>query len=287
MLRKSALSDLAVIRVAHRAARIVVAFAGLGIVLAAGATDRAYVLSGRVTDDSGIEPVAGAVVSLELGLVPVGSASKDARMPTKLAVWQARTGADGTFSLPTKDEALAQPPGTSLSQADLKVFALAYGPYKSSDVKLSTRTTSQRQVSVLASKSDMNIQLRLEPQDDPWISAQLEAMYNELHQGTRGDAWKGGRQQALVSYGPLLSLLATSCQQVEALSGKPHASCQKASKEFDLQGALSKEVNFIRMVPEPPASAPQPPKATTPMIMKGSPAEPPAQGTVKQPPPGD
>jgi hypothetical protein len=146
---------------------------------------------------------------------------------------------------------------------------------------------SQREVRVLPNNSKIDIRLKLEPQDDPWISAQLEAMYNELHHGTRGDAWKGGRQQALLSYGPLLSLLATSCQQIEALSGKPHASCQKVGKEFDLRGALSKEVSFIRRVPEPPASAPPPPKAPTPMIMKGSPAEPPAQGSVKQPPPGD
>jgi hypothetical protein len=285
MPRKLALPFENMTKVAHRAVAGVVAVAGLGIALTAGATDPAYVLSGRVTDETGIEPIAGAVVSLELGLSPDGSASKNAKLPAKLVVWQARTAADGTFSLPASTQALMLPPGTVLSDTRLKAFALAYAPYKSSDIKLNMQTTSPRQIRVLQAKAKIGIRLKLEPQDDPWISAQLDAMYNELHQGMRDDALPGGRQHAIASYGPLLSLLATSCQQIEALSNKPQDSCQKAGKEFDLRGAISKEVSFIRREPELPA--PAQPKTAAPMTLRVSPPEPPAQGTVKPPPPGD
>jgi hypothetical protein len=282
VLRKSALSDLAFIKVAHLAARIVVALAGLGIVLTAGATDPAYVLSGRVTDDSGIEPVAGAVVSLELGLVPDGSATRNEKLPTKLAVWQAQTGADGTFSLPAQAEALTLPPGTKLSETRLQVFALAYAPHMSSDVKLNTRLMAQRQVRILPSQSEMNIRLILEPQDDPWITAQLDAMYNAVRQGTHVDVGLGGQQQAVASYGPLLNLLAMSCFQIEALSGRSPVPCQKANKEFDLRRAFPAEVSFIQREPEAPRPQAKP---ATPMVIKGSPPVSPSQGGIQQQPP--
>ena len=261
----------------------VVAAAANFLAHAAGAASPSAMLSGRVTDDSGIEPIAGAVVSLELGLSPDGSASKGAKLPAKLAVWQTETAADGTFSLPARAKALNLPPGTALSEARIKVFALAFAPYKSSAIKPNTQTTAQRQVRVLPFKSKMNIQLTLQPQDDPWITAQLEAMYKEVHQGTRVDVWPDSRQQVVASYSPLLNLLAMSCFQVESLSGRSPAPCQKASKEFDLRRAFPAEVNFVQMEPE--ASAPPQSKPATPMVIKGGPPVSPSQGGLQQRPP--
>jgi hypothetical protein len=260
----------------------VVAAAAIIFADAAGAASPSAILSGRVTDDSGIEPIAGAVVSLELGLLPDGSASKGAKLPTTLAVWQAETAADGTFSLPAKAEALGLPPGTALSEARIKVFALAFAPYKSSSFKPNAESTSQHQVRVLPLKSKMNIQLTLQPQDDPWITAQLEAMYMEVHQGTRAGVWASNQPPPVASYRPLLNLLAVSCYQIEILSARSPVPCQKANEEFDLRRAFPAEVSFMQREPETP---PPQTKPATPMAIKGGAPVAPSQGGLQQPPP--
>jgi hypothetical protein len=249
----------------------------------AGAGSPSIVLSGRVTEGSGVDPVAGAVVSLEL--LTDGTTAKGNKLPTRLAVWQVRTGADGSFALPVKADSLALPPSSKLSGARLKVFALTYAPYESRGIKLNTQSLGQGRVRILPSGSDLKIYLTSQREDDPWITAQLDAMYNEVRQGTRIDVGPSGQQQAVASYEPLLNLLAMSCFQIETLSGRSPVPCQKASKEFDLRGAFPAEVNFVQM--EPVAPAPPQSKPATPMVIRGSGPDAPTEGSIKQPPPGD
>ena len=51
----------------------------------------ASTFSGYVTDANGVEPIVGAVVSLEWTLVPDGRVVSGPAAPTRLAVWQVRT----------------------------------------------------------------------------------------------------------------------------------------------------------------------------------------------------
>lgn len=264
----------------------VVAVTGMVVApIIANAANPAFLLSGQVTEGSGIDPVADAVVSLELGLAPNGVLGTDAKLPSKLAVWQVRTGADGRFAVPAPADLLVLPHGTKLAGARLKVFALTYAAYESRAITLNVKMVGADRIKLHPSATNMQIRLASERQDDPWITAQLEAMYQEAHLGTRAGASASSQRQAIDSYRPLLSLLAASCYQIELLGARLPVPCQKANTEFDLRRSFPPEITFVRKESERPA--PPQPKPAMPTVIKGSPPESPSQGTLQQRPPSD
>ena len=231
--------------------------------IAVGAASAGVVLSGRVTDASGVEPVSGAVVSLEVPLAHDGTAVSTP-LPKFIAVWQVSTDADGRFEITQGARGLELPIGGTMSKARIKVFALAYATYQSREFALKTQSLGGRRVKVLPADGEATLHMVQMPQDLPSFSFQIDGWSAEIRQGLQGGIWPGGRKQTEESYQPLLGLLSTSCRMLNSMSRSPLAACEKATKEFAFAGATAPKATVI-----PAPSIPEPPAPVAPMKIEG------------------
>lgn len=245
----------------------------------------ASTFSGYVTDANGVEPIAGAVVSVEWTLVPAGKAIPGRATATRLAVWQVRTDREGRFRFPDRASPLVLPPGTALAPGEspqLQVFALGHQSFRSPRQDFAVSIAGDRRVTIMTWPSpDQLIRLarRKETSEDP--VHQIDGWYAEVQRAVAYEVWAGGEAQARASYGPLLELISEVCTMLEYQADLRSAGCAQAKAEFNLSAPTPRWVEVRPTArekkSEPPPSVP---------IVVGTPA--PESGTIggrKQDPP--
>jgi hypothetical protein len=248
-------------------------------------TAAAPIMFGQVTDSSGGRaPIDGAVISLELFASPDGTTTSNME-PTKLAVWQTRSGLDGRFLMYPGTDSLELPAGTVLSKGRLKVFAFGYQdgymgePFR--EIVLMSMSLGGRRIRIVRSLGEESPWLILRSQTPQSFSSQLDGWYAEINEGVHSGVWPNV-EQAVQSYAPLLKLLDSNCRLVEDIFGDSPSGCQAASREFDLSSIRVEQTRV------PPAS-PQPQQTLHPSQapIRGGNAEAPMEGGMRQMPPED
>lgn len=240
--------------------------------------------SGYVTDANGVEPIAGAVVSVEWMLVPVGKAVPGRATPTRLAVWQVRTDREGRFRLPDRAAPLVVPPGTALAPGkapQLQVFALGHEGFRSPRRDFTVSVAGDRRVTIATWPSPDQLIRLTRPKEMPeGLVSQIDGWYAEVQRAVAFDVWPGGEAQARASYGPLLELISEACTMLEYQAGIRSTDCTQARAEFNLSAPTPKWVDVRPTArerqPEPPPSVP---------IVVGTPAPESGMSGRKQEPP--
>ena len=240
--------------------------------------------SGNLADADGVDPIPGAVVSVEWNLVTAGDEPSGSPRPTRLATWQVRTGPDGYFEMPAPAAALDVPSGTTLARGawpDVRVYALGRDAFRTMldfDVLVDgTRVTVTKWPprDELMSLS----RPRLAPEE---LAEQVNAWYVDAHRAIREETWPGGERQALESYRPLLDLLAEACTLVAEKAKITADGCQDAQEEFGLEAPAE----FLAELNLPPTSIRAADRSAQPIFIIGG-SEPSHLESMKQAPPPD
>lgn len=257
--------------------------AALGLLLASSAC-AANSFSGYVTDANGVEPIAGAVVSVEWILVPAAKTGPGRATPTRLAVWQARTDKEGRFRLPDRAAPLALPPGTALAPGkapQLQVFALGHESFRSPRRDFTVSVAGDRRFTIITWPSPDQLVRLVRPKETPeGLVRQIDGWYAEVQRAVAYDVWPGGEAEARASYGPMLELISEACTMLEYQANLRSAGCKQAKAEFNLSAPTPK---WVEVRPTARARPPEPPPPVP--IVVGTPAPESGMSGRKQEPP--
>jgi hypothetical protein len=240
--------------------------------------------AGYLVDADGVDPIPGAVISIEWELVPFGSAALSTTHATRLATWQARSDRDGFFELTAPAEALDVPSGTTVAregQPRIRIYALGRSILDVSEPQLQLEVDDAR-VSATKWQPGHRLTTLSRPQLSPeQLTQQVSAWYADAHRALREERWPGGEKQALESYGPLLELLAEGCALLESEASLKPETCQQAATEFRLQAAR----DHLAELSIPPALRPTVDHNRVPTIIIGpASSETPLEATIQPEP---
>jgi hypothetical protein len=204
-----------------------------------GATvkDSAQAFSGYVTDGSGVEGIAGAVVSIEWNVVEADATNPARPAPTVLAVWQTRTDEKGAFEIPDVSEQLVLPPGTTAAPGafpQLQVFAIGQEPYRVPGLSKFVSISDAGRISIRWPEDVTVLRMISLPGSEEFMTTQTELWYAELRRAVRQEVWPDGEKQAIASYRPLLDLMSETCY-LYRLYGISTPACERAKVEFALK----------------------------------------------------
>jgi hypothetical protein len=243
---------------------------------------RAY--SGYLADADGVDPIPGAVVSIEWQLVPSGSDASSKTHATRLATWQVRSGRDGFFEMPAPEEVLKVPFGMTVAREGrprIRIYALGRAILDVSEPQLQVVVDDAR-LSVTKWPLGNRLTTLSRPQLSPeQLIQQISAWYADAHQALREEHWPGGEKQALESYGPLLELLAEGCALLASQASLTPEACLQTATEFRLQAAR----DHLAELNMPPALRPTVDYNRVPTIIIGpASSETPLEGAIQPEP---
>jgi hypothetical protein len=225
-------------RTAVRHFAVVVIWLHGSIIHAATPSSSAASFSGYVTESSGVNGIDGAVVSVEW-IVELSDAGQSTRSkPTVLAVWQARTDAEGAFRI--HEDRIKLPRGVTPAPdafPRLQVFAIGHEPYRVSGLSRGVSVGDGGRISIKWPEGMTVIRVIQTPESQASVNAQFEAWHAELKQALQKEIWPRGEKQALTSYRPLMELVSESCLRYHLYFGAPAPACERIRDDFALKYA--------------------------------------------------
>jgi hypothetical protein len=236
-----------------------------------------------LADADGVDPIPGAVVSIEWELVPSGSNASSKTHATRLATWQVRSGRDGFFEMTAPAETIDVPSGTTLAregQPRIRIYALGRAILDVSEPQLQV-VVDNAQLSVTKWPPGHRLTTLSRPQLSPeQLIQQVRAWYADAHRALREERWPGGEKQALDSYRPLLELLAEGCALLKSEASLTPDACQQAATEFRLHAPR----DHLAELNMPPALRPMADRNRVPIIIGPATSETPLEAAIQPEP---